>query len=346
MTGVRDKLVRDDRRAVGEPLLEVEGLVMHYRTKEGDVSAVDDVTFTLHQGEALGLVGESGCGKTSIAMSLLRLLGTNAVIKEGEILLNGKDLVPLSDREMRSHRWRDISMVFQGAMNAWNPVYKVGDQIVEAMRTHFPDITIPEAKERIVELFNLVGLTPEMMDRYPHEFSGGMRQRAIIAMALSCDPQLIIADEPTTALDVIVQDRILKQLKEIQQDLGMSIIYISHDIAVIAEVSDRIAVMYAGKIVELGPTEEVFARPKHPYSWLLLSSTPSIKGARRKLAPLEGEPPNLLNPPPACRFHPRCPFATEKCWTEEPPLEEVAPRHFTACWHHDQVPELGEELEA
>ena len=329
----------------GRPVLEVNGLVMHYRTKSGDVSAVEDVTFSLAQGEALGLVGESGCGKTSIAMTLIRLLPDNAIIKEGQVLLDGVDVAKLSDEEMRKHRWADISMVFQGAMNAWNPVYKVGDQIMEALEQHFPDMTEPEGRARIAELFELVGLTPAMMDRYPHEFSGGMRQRAIIAMALSCNPKVIIADEPTTALDVIVQDQILKELKKVQSDLGMSIIYISHDVAVIAEVSDRIGVMYAGKLVELGPTDEVFPRPRHPYTYLLLSSTPSVKGPRRKLAPLEGEPPNLLAPPNGCRFHPRCPFATEICAQEEPPYQDASPGHQVACWHADEVPELG-RLEA
>ena len=329
----------------GGPILDVNGLVMHYRTKDGDVSAVEDVTFTLGQGEALGLVGESGCGKTSIAMTLIRLLADNAIIKDGRVLLDGVDVAQLSDDEMRKHRWADISMVFQGAMNAWNPVYKVGDQIMEALEQHFPEMTEPEGRARIAELFELVGLTPAMMDRYPHEFSGGMRQRAVIAMALSCNPKVIIADEPTTALDVIVQDQILKELKKIQLDLGMSIIYISHDVAVIAEVSDRIGVMYAGKLVELGPTDEVFPRPRHPYTFLLLSSTPSVKGPRRQLAPLEGEPPNLLSPPTGCRFHPRCPFATDKCAVEEPPYQESSPGHQVACWHWEQVPELG-RLEA
>ncbi len=336
---------RSSDEVSGRPVLEVNGLVMHYRTKSGDVSAVEDVTFSLQHGEALGLVGESGCGKTSIAMTLIRLLAENAIIKDGEVLLEGVDLTKLTDHEMRKHRWADISMVFQGAMNAWNPVYKVGDQIMEALEQHFPDMKEPEGRARIAELFELVGLTPAMMDRYPHEFSGGMRQRAIIAMALSCNPKIIIADEPTTALDVIVQDQILKELKKVQSDLGMSIIYISHDVAVIAEVSDRIGVMYAGKLVELGPTDEVFPRPRHPYTYLLLSSTPSVKGPRRKLAPLEGEPPNLLAPPSGCRFHPRCPFATDICAREEPPYQDSAPGHQVACWHWDEVPELG-RLEA
>ena len=329
-----------------KPLLEVDRLVMRYRIKAGEVSAVEDVSFTVHQGEAVGLVGESGCGKTSIALSLLRLLPSNAEYVSGEIRLNGEDLLFLSNEEMRQRRWKDISMVFQGAMNSWNPVYRVGDQIRETLDTHFRGVmNYDEQRTHMEKLFSAVGLPPTMLDRYPHEYSGGMRQRAVIAMALACSPQLIIADEPTTALDVIVQDQILKELKRIQQDLGMSIIYISHDIAVIAEVTDSLGVMYAGKLVEYGPTASVFARPRHPYAYLLLRSTPSISGPRRQLAPLEGEPPDLLDPPTGCRFHPRCPFATEQCVTHEPPLEDIGGGHRVACWHHDQVPELEGALQ-
>ncbi len=328
-----------------KPLLEVDRLVMHYKIKAGEVSAIEDVSFTVHQGEAVGLVGESGCGKTSVALSLLRLLPSNAEYISGEIRFNGEDLLYLSPEEMRQHRWKDIAMVFQGAMNSWNPVYRVGDQIRETLDTHYRGaMSYDQQREHMERLFSSVGLTPEMLDRYPHEFSGGMRQRAVIAMALACSPELIIADEPTTALDVIVQDQILKELKRIQAELGMSIIYISHDIAVIAEVTDSLGVMYAGKLVEYGPTSTIFARPRHPYAYLLLRSTPSISGPRRELAPLEGEPPNLLSPPTGCRFHPRCPFATDKCVTDEPPLEEIGGGHRVACWHHEQVPELEEAL--
>lgn len=322
-----------------KPLLEVDGLVMRYETKKGEVSAIENVSFTLRQGESLGLVGESGCGKTSVAMSLMRLAADNARYHAGEIRLDGENLLALDEDTMRRRRWKSISMVFQGAMNSWNPVYRVGDQIREAIDLHFqPRLTEAAAKDRMARLFEMVGLNPDMLRRYPHEFSGGMRQRAVIAMALSCDPKLIIADEPTTALDVIVQDQILKELKKIQDQLGMALIYISHDIAVIAEVTDTIGVMYAGKIVEYGSTLEVFHRPRHPYTYLLLSSTPSITGARRKLAPLEGEPPNLLDPPTGCRFHPRCPFATDKCVAQEPPLEDIGGNHQVACWHWEQVP--------
>jgi len=328
-----------------QPLLEVDDLVMHYKIKAGDVSAVDNVSFTIHQGEAVGLVGESGCGKTSAALSLLRLLPANAEYISGEIRLNGDDLLQLTEEKMRERRWKDIAMVFQGAMNSWNPVYRVGDQIREVLDTHYRgQMTIEEQDRHIEALFRSVGLPAEMADRYPHEFSGGMRQRAVIAMALACSPDLIIADEPTTALDVIVQDQILRELKRIQAEMGMSILYISHDIAVIAEVTDSLGVMYAGKLVEYGPTSEVFSRPRHPYAYLLLRSTPSITGPRRKLAPLEGEPPDLLKPPTGCRFHPRCPFATEKCVVDEPPLEEISAGHRVACWNYEEVPELEREL--
>jgi peptide/nickel transport system ATP-binding protein len=321
------------------PLLEVSNLVMSYETGNGVVSAVADVSFTLHRGQSLGLVGESGCGKTSIALSLMRLLAGNARILGGVIVLDGEDLLSLDEEEMRRRRWSDLSMVFQGAMSSWNPVYTVGEQIRETMDIHWdPKPTTAQARAKIEELFLLVGVDPEMMDRYPHEYSGGMKQRAAIAMALACDPKLIIADEPTTALDVIVQDQILGELAKIQTELGMSIIYISHDIAVIAEITDLIGVMYAGKLVELGQTRDVFANPRHPYTWLVLSSTPSITGPRRILAPLEGEPPNLLDPPTGCRFHPRCPFATQQCIDHEPPLGDVAAGHAVACWHHEQVP--------
>ena len=329
-----------------KPLLEVDDLVMRYKIKAGEVSAVENVKFTVHQGEAVGLVGESGCGKTSIALSLLRLLPTNAEYVSGEIRLNGEDLLQLSNEDMRRRRWKDMAMVFQGAMNSWNPVYRVGDQIRETLDTHYRGaMDYDEQNAHMERLFRSVGLPPEMLFRYPHEFSGGMRQRAVIAMALACSPELIIADEPTTALDVIVQDQILKELKRIQAEMGMSIIYISHDIAVIAEVTDSLGVMYAGKLVEYGPTSEVFARPRHPYAYLLLRSTPSITGPRRVLAPLEGEPPDLLKPPTGCRFHPRCPFATDQCVVEEPPLEDIGGGHRVACWNYESVPELEEVLQ-
>lgn len=314
------------------PILSVEDLTMHYTTREGDVSAVNDVSFSLAEGESLGLVGESGCGKTSIAICLLKLLPDNAHIKSGHVWVGDTDLVPLSDEEMRAFRWNRISMVFQAAMNSLNPVYKVGDQISEAMQEHLGVITKEQARNRVAELFDLVGIDPAMVDRYPHQFSGGMRQRAVIAMALSCNPEIIIADEPTTALDVIVQDRVLRKLEEIQEALNMAMIYISHDIAVIAEVSDRIGVMYAGRMAEIATSVEVFERPLHPYTYALMDAFPSIKGKKRELFSLPGEPPDLLHPPPGCRFHPRCPYVTEICRQKAPPFKDHGGGHYVACW--------------
>lgn len=315
------------------PILSVRNLIMHYTTRKGDVSAVDGVSFDVQEGQSLGLVGESGCGKTSVAFSLMKLLPENANIKGGEILIDGTDILSLSHEELLKFRWMRIAMVFQAAMNALNPVYKVGEQIIEALDLHWGGLSREDARDRVAELFEMVGLDPALMDRYPHEFSGGMRQRAIIAMALSCNPDIIIADEPTTALDVIVQDRILKELNKIQDNLGMSMIYISHDIAVIAEVSDRIGVMYAGRMAELADGVDIFERPLHPYTYALMRAFPSIKGDKHDLTTLPGEPPDLLSPPPGCRFHPRCPKATEVCKKEQPPFENLGNNHFVACWH-------------
>lgn len=316
-----------------ENILSVEDLTMHYTTRAGEVSAVNNVTFNLEKGQSMGLVGESGCGKTSIAVSLLKLLPDNAYIKSGHIFLDGTDIVPLKEDDMRKLRWAKISMVFQAAMNALNPVYKVGDQIIEAMEEHGLVETNEGAREHVASLFELVGLQPKLMDQYPHEYSGGMRQRAVIAMALSCNPDIIIADEPTTALDVIVQDSLLREMIELQNKLNMSMIYISHDIAVIAEVTERIGVMYAGRMAEFGSGEEIFKHPLHPYTYGLMSAFPSIVGPKRELTTLPGEPPDLLTPPSGCRFHPRCPYATEICAQETPEFRDYGGRHFTACWH-------------
>lgn len=316
-----------------DTILQLDNLTMHYKTQAGDVSAVDNVSFSLEKGKSMGLVGESGCGKTSIASTLLRLLPENAQIKGGKVYLDGLELIGLKEEEMRKVRWRQISMVFQAAMNALNPVFRVGDQIIEAMENHNLVKTNEAAREHVASLFNLVGLDPKLMQQYPHEFSGGMRQRAVIAMALACDPKLIIADEPTTALDVIVQDRLLREMLELQQKLNMSMIYISHDIAVIAEVSDRIGVMYAGKLVELASADGVFKRPQHPYTYGLMSAFPSIIGPKRELTILPGEPPDLLNPPTGCRYHPRCPKMTQICRERVPTFRNIGDDHYVACFH-------------
>ena len=312
------------------PLLEVENLSMHYDTLEGNVDAVKNISFTVNSGESFGIVGESGCGKTSVAMTLLQLQPENSVITQGSIKLDGKELIGLSENDLRKVRWDSISIVFQGAMNAWNPVIKIGEQIREAMREHYPENTKQENINKIVELFSMVGLDESITDRYPHELSGGMKQRAVIALALSCDPKVIIADEPTTALDVVIQDQILNEIKKVQDLLGLSLIYISHDIAVIAEMTDKIAVMYAGSIVEIGPTKDVFKTPKHSYTRALLDSTPSIRGEKKKLRSLDGEPPSLINEITGCSFSPRCPTPTEKCKNQsvEMNLIKVGENHF------------------
>jgi peptide/nickel transport system ATP-binding protein len=316
-----------------KPLLEIKNLKMYYDTQAGQVKATDDISFTLNEGESMGLVGESGCGKTSVSMSIMKLLPENARILSGHIYFDGTDLVPFSEEQMNRIRWAGISMIFQAAMNSLNPVYRVGDQIIEAIVTHEPNVTFEEARERVGSLYKLVGLDPERMDNYPHEYSGGMKQRAIIAMSLACNPKLIIADEPTTALDVIVQDTILRELEKIQKKLNMSMIYISHDIAVIAEVASKIAIMYAGKIVEMADSVTIFKRPAHPYTVGLMSSFPSIRGEKKDLVTIPGEPPNLLNAPDHCRFAPRCPFVTDECWKQVPPYAEVETAHLVACFH-------------
>ena len=314
------------------PALEVINLSLRYQTRQGEVRAVEGISFELAQGQSLGLVGESGCGKTSVAICLMRLLPENARLAGGQVRLGGTDLLPLSDEEMRGYRWRRIAMVFQAAMNSLDPVHRVGQQIIEAIEAHGMETTVAAARERVARLFRMVGLDPQLMDRYPHEFSGGMRQRAVIAMALSCDPDLIIADEPTTALDVIVQDRILRELKVVQQELRMGMIYISHDIGVVAEVTDRIGVMYAGRLVELGDTADVFRSPMHPYTAALMSSFPSVHGERLPLVGLAGEPPNLIDPPSGCPFHPRCQYADEVCRSEFPDQASRGDQ-WAACWH-------------
>ena len=314
---------------MSEILLEVKNLSMHYDTLEGNVEAVKNVSFNVNSGESFGLVGESGCGKTSVAMTLLQLQPENSIITEGSIKLDGKELIGLSENDLRKVRWDSISIVFQGAMNAWNPVIKIGEQIREAMREHYPQNSKQENINKINELFRMVGLDESISERFPHELSGGMKQRAVIALALSCDPKIIIADEPTTALDVVIQDQILNEIKKVQDLLGLSLIYISHDIAVIAEMTDKIAVMYAGSIVEMGPTKNVFTYPKHSYTRALLDSTPSIKGEKKKLRSLDGEPPSLIDKIDGCSFAPRCPDREISCNpTEHMTLIEIDTDHY------------------
>ena len=313
-------------------MLHVRNLKMYYEVGSSYVRAIDGVSFSLGKAETLGIVGESGCGKSSLAATLLKLLPSNARILDGEIIFNGIDLVKLPEERMRKEiRWKNISIIFQGSMSALNPVMKVGDQIAEAILAHEGGVTKREALERATEILGLVGLDKSVAKRYPFELSGGQRQRAMIAMALVLRPKIVVADEPTTALDVIVQAQVLKLLESLREKLGLSLILISHDISVVSEISDRVAVMYAGKIVELGPAESVLLKPAHPYTRLLIEAVPSVKGARKTLKHIPGQPPDLSNPPPGCRFHPRCPYATDECRSREPELVEVEKGHYVAC---------------
>ncbi|HEY8393890.1 MAG TPA: ABC transporter ATP-binding protein [Thermaerobacter sp.] len=323
------------------PLLEVQELTAGFYTNDGPLVAVEDVSFTIAAGETVCLVGESGSGKSVTSLAIMRLLEyDNGFISGGRILLDGEDLVTKSQEEMRRIRGRHIAMIFQEPMTALNPVFTVGDQIAEAVMLH-EGLDRTAAMGRAVEMLRLVGIPePEVRARqYPHEFSGGMRQRAMIAMALACRPRLLIADEPTTALDVTVQAQILDLLRRLRDELGMSILLITHDMGVAAEMADRIVVMYAGRVVEEGTVYQVFDAPRHPYTMGLLASVPDLEGPRqRRLRAIPGAVPGIGRMPPGCRFHPRCPHAEERCRADEPPLRDVGGRRV-ACW-------LAEELAA
>ncbi|MHA2298487.1 MAG: ABC transporter ATP-binding protein [Candidatus Hodarchaeales archaeon] len=302
-------------------LLEVKDLSLHYKTALGMVRAVDDVTFDLKRKQSIGIAGESGSGKTTVASAIMNILAPNAKIVKGEIIFDGENLLDMDSELFRTDVcWKRISMVFQGAMNALNPIIKVGEQVAETITIH-ENTSEEEAWERGGRLFEMVGLPPERIYNYPFEFSGGMRQRAIIAMALACSPDLIIADEPTTALDVTIQAQIMNLLTDLQKTLNLSIILITHDMSVIAETCEEAVIMYAGKIVEKAPVEHVFTEPMHPYSEGLVNAIPSLAKAKTKmLSSIPGSPPNLLYPPSGCRFHPRCEYAKDICKREDPEL--------------------------
>jgi len=312
-------------------LLEVQDLKTYYSTIRGPVKAVDGISFQVKKGEALGLAGESGCGKTTVALSVLRILPVGGEIVGGKILFRGEDLVKFKDKQMRDIRWKGISIVFQGAMNALNPLFKVGDQIVEAIKTHEPKVKKEEAWKRTERLMETVGLESSRAKNYPHEFSGGMRQRGLIAMALACNPGLLIADEPGTALDVIVQAQVLKLMSELKDKLNLGMILITHDLSIITETCEKAAIMYAGKIVEQGGIVTIFKEPLHPYTQGLIGAFPSIKAAKRRMTSIHGFPPDLLNPPTGCRFHPRCPHAMDICKKEDPQPLKRSGDHYVAC---------------
>jgi peptide/nickel transport system ATP-binding protein len=311
-------------------LLEVADLHTHFRMPGATLRAVDGVSFTVEAGEAVGLVGESGCGKTTAALSITRLLPPNGFIAGGTIIFNGEELTAMSEPRIRRRRWRDISLIFQGAMNALNPVMRVGAQVVEPILVH-EKVTQRQAEMRVAELFELVGIPPRRMRDYPHEFSGGMRQRVMIAMALADRPKLIIGDEPTTALDVMVQGQILDLLERLRRDLGLALLLISHDLSVIAETCDRAVVMYAGRVAETGTIDQLYGRPCHPYTVKLLGSVPDLAGPRTVGVGIPGAPPDLVRPPGGCRFHPRCDHAMRVCSEEQPLGRSFGERHRVYC---------------
>jgi oligopeptide/dipeptide ABC transporter ATP-binding protein len=317
-----------------QPILEVKDLSTSFFTDDGEVKAVRGVSFDLQPGETLGIVGESGCGKSVTAMSILGLVSRPGRVVGGQILFNGADLLKLDPDELREIRGRDIAMIFQDPLSSMNPVLRVGYQINEAMRAHHK-IEKEAIPARTIDLLKMVRVpdAERRVQDYPHQFSGGMRQRAMIAMGLSNSPQVLIADEPTTALDVTVQAQILELLRDLNKDTGASIILITHNLGVVAGLCKRVIVMYAGEIVEEGPVERIFESPQHPYTWSLLRSIPRIDADRRdRLRSIEGLPPDLIAPPPGCEFNPRCPFRIEKCFVEDPELEPVGDGQRSACW--------------
>ena len=320
--------------AINNPLLSIRDLRIEYATDGPPVRAVDGVSFDIAPGEVFGLAGESGSGKSTVAHGILRLLQPPAVITGGEVQFKGRDLFSLSDTQLSQFRWSEISMVMQSAMNALNPVLRVGDQITDAIRAHEPNRSKKNCHKRAEELFKIVGIDPDRVDAYPHELSGGMRQRAMIAMALALDPPMMIMDEPTTALDVVVQKEIMQEIEDLKAKLGFSILFITHDLSLLVEFSDRIAIMYAGKIVELAPAKTLFDNPLHPYTQGLMTSFPTLTGPRKHLTGIPGSPPDMACPPSGCRFHPRCPKFQPMHARVEPELVEVEPGHWVACHLH------------
>ena len=314
-----------------DPLLEVNNLTVVYDSADGpQVEAVRDISFTIERGENFGLVGESGCGKTTTAMAILRNLPANGTITEGEIIFNGRDITTLSKEELRKLRWKEISMITQSAMASLNPVYTINQQIREAIQTHEKGVSNKQAKERAEELFDLVGMDRDRISDYPHQLSGGMRQRAIIAMALALKPRLIIADEPTTALDVIVQEQILYRINELQEEIESLMLMITHDISVVAETCDKVGVMYGGKLMEAGTTNHIYSDAHHPYTLGLQNAFSSIEGEKRDLVSIPGFPPDLSNPPTGCPFAARCPWSAPEC-AQPLPEVEVTEGHRVMC---------------
>jgi len=315
------------------PLLDIRGLKVYYFARRGTVRAVDNVSLKLTKGESLGLVGESGCGKSTLGLAILRLVPEPGRIVAGSVIFDGLDLTKLPEEDMRRIRGSRIAMVFQDPMTSLNPLMKIGEQLTETLMVH-GEADKEVAKEKAISILSDVGIGPERFNDYPHQLSGGMRQRVMIAMALILKPDLVIADEPTTALDVVTQAQIIDLMKDLKEKYKMSLIFISHDISLVSEVADRMAVMYAGQVVELGDVLSIFDEPLHPYTKALLEAIPNIELADQKLVYIPGSPPDLVSPPPGCRFHPRCPFATDKCKVEEPEMIEVRPGRWVKCFRY------------
>ncbi|MFQ6010638.1 MAG: ABC transporter ATP-binding protein [Nitrososphaerales archaeon] len=315
------------------PLLDVDNLQTNYTTRSGVVKAVDGVSFQIEEGESLGIAGESGCGKTTLGLSLMKLLPPNGQITRGKIQLDGQDIVTMNESRFRKDvRWRKISTVFQGAMSALNPVYTIGHQLEEPL-VYQQKESKNDAESKSAEALKSVGMTRDILLRYPHELSGGMKQRVIIAMALLLNPKIVVADEPTTALDVIVQAQVINLLKKLKREMNLSIILITHDLGLISEIADKVGIMYAGRMVEFGSIDDVYDSPKHPYTDKLLKTVPRLKGKKRKLEFIPGTPPDLANPPEGCRFHPRCHRVMERCSKQDPPTIIQKTRR-AACWLH------------
>ena len=312
------------------PLLTVDNLKTYYFTDSGMVKAVDGISFTLDQGESMGIAGESGCGKTTVVTALMRLLRNNKDLIEGKVILDGESILKMPMKLFRRIRGKKMALISQAAMGALDPVFSVGYQIIEAITTHIK-CTKDEAMQRAEKLLEQVRVDPSRIRAYPHELSGGMCQRAMIAMALSCNPKLVIADEMTTALDVVTQVQMLRLFNELRKNLGLSVIAISHELPILGQICDKIMVMYAGKKVEIGQTEDIFQEPQHPYTKLLIHSLVDIDAPRKIPKGIPGKPPNLINPPLGCRFEPRCPYSITACQAEEPPLVQVNTNHWAAC---------------
>jgi oligopeptide/dipeptide ABC transporter ATP-binding protein len=318
-----------------EPLLTIDGLTVEYCTSRGRVRAVDDVSFSISKSETLGVVGESGSGKSTLGLSLIGLIPFPGKITKGKVILKGKEICTMCAEELRNLRGTEVCYVFQDPMTSLNPVKKIGAHFVELIQTHEPKVKKEEALERAKKLLKDVGIQPERINDYPHQLSGGMRQRVMIALAIALNPSIVVADEPTTALDVIVQAKILDLLNALRDAYGMALILITHDLSIVMERSDKIIIMYAGQMVEYAPSKDVYLNPEHPYAQGLLKSIPNIELADQKLEAIPGSPPDLLNPPAGCRFWPRCSYAFDRCSKEEPPLYITGAEHCVRCFLYD-----------